>query len=454
MSALDSSIVNISLPVISANFNAPMTSVEWVVLSYLIIITSLLLTFGKLGDLYGHKKIFNTGFAIFTAGSLFCSLSPSLLLLIIARAIQALGAGMLMAMGPAIITINAPPKKRGRYLGIIAVSVSVALITGPVLGGILTSYFGWQSIFYVNIPIGIGAFIWALKSLPSTRSEKVVRFDFAGAGLLFIALVLIVFPLSYGDKAGWKNPLIIGGLTAGILIFIAFFITEKRIKNPMLDLGLFKSRLFSMANISLLLSFMAQFCITFIMPFYLIDFRDFTPSKAGLILIAAPAVIMIVAPLAGYLSDKFDTRFMSSAGMAVFSLGLFLLSTLQQDTNIIVIIAFLAITGFGIGFFSTPNNNAIMGAVPHDKRGLASSMIAMMRNMGMVFGVAISGSVFSSRFDYLSKLLQLRDLSGSIVRSQAFSGAVKTTFIVAAILSCIAVLTSLIRGPLNSVKRD
>ncbi|MBM3705791.1 MAG: MFS transporter [Actinobacteria bacterium] len=452
MSALDSSIVNISLPVISRYFTAPMTSVEWIVLSYLIIITSLLLTFGKLGDLYGHKKIFNTGLVIFTAGSLFCSLSPTLLLLIVSRVIQALGAGMLMSMGPAIITINTSPSRRGKYLGIIAMSVSVALIAGPVLGGFLTTYFGWQSIFYINIPIGITAFIWALKSLPASRLTAAARFDFAGAGLLFISLLLIVFPLSYGDRAGWSNPFVIGSLASGVFLFIAFFFAESRIKNPMLDPGLFKSRLFSMANLSLLINFMAQFCVTFIMPFYLIDFRKFSPSKAGLILIAAPAVVMIIAPLAGYLSDKIDARYISSAGMAVSSAGLFLLSTLKEDTAIFAIIAFLSITAIGFGFFQTPNNSAIMGSVPPDRRGIASSMIATMRNMGMVFGVAISGSIFSSRFDFLTEALSLEGLGESAVLSHAYSGAMETTFIVAASLSCIAVFTSLIRGSLKSGK--
>jgi EmrB/QacA subfamily drug resistance transporter len=452
MSALDSSIVNISLPTISNYFSVSLTTVEWVILSYLIIITSLLLALGKLGDLYGHKKVYNIGFIIFTAGSLVCALSPTIIILIISRALQAVGAGMLMSMGPAIITINTPPKDRGKSLGTIAVSVSVALIIGPVLGGFLTSYFGWQSIFYVNIPIGIGVFIWATKTLPSTKSKEVILFDFSGAILLFLALIAVIFPLSYADKIGWKNPYIISCLSMDAVLLAIFFIVEARIKNPMLDLKLFKNRLFSMGNLSLMLNFMAQFCVTLIVPFYLIQLREFSPSRSGLILIAGPIVVMIVAPLAGFIADKIDARYISSAGMALASVGLFLLSTLNENTKIYIMIIYSVIVSLGIGFFQTPNNSAIMGSVSHSYRGIASSMIATMRNMGMVLGVAISGSIFSSRFNYFSRVLSLQNISELELKNQAFTGALKTTFIIAGILSSIAIFTSLIRGSLNTEK--
>ncbi|MBM3708264.1 MAG: MFS transporter [Actinobacteria bacterium] len=449
MGALDSSIVNISLPAISGYFSVTLTTVEWVVLSYLIIITSLLLAFGRLGDLYGHKKIYNIGFMVFTAGSLACALSPSIILLIASRALQAVGAGMLMSMGPAIITANTPPGDRGKSLGTIAVSVSVALIIGPVLGGFLTSYLGWQSIFYVNIPIGIGMSIWAARALPSTRPEGTVSFDFIGAALLFTALIAVIFPLSYADKIGWKNPYIIACFLTGIVLLAVFIIVEIRVKNPMLDLKLFKNRLFSMSNLSLMFNFIAQFCVTLIMPFYLIQLREFSPSKSGLILISAPLVVMMVAPLAGFISDKIDARYISSAGMFLASAGLFLLSTLNENTKIYIMVIYLAVVGLGIGFFQTPNNSAIMGSVSQNRRGLASAMIAAMRNLGMVLGVAVSGSVFSSRFNYLSQILTLQNISDLELKNQAFSGALKTTFIVAGIISSTAIFTSLIRGSLS-----
>jgi EmrB/QacA subfamily drug resistance transporter len=449
MSALDSSIVNISLPAMSTYFNASLTTVEWVVLSYLIIITSLLLTFGRLGDLFGHKIIFNTGLIIFTAGSLFCALSPTIIILIIARVVQAVGAGMLMSMGPAIITMNVAPERRGRSLGAMAVSVSLALIAGPAIGGFLISYFGWQSIFYINLPIGIAVFIWALRVLPVTRGMEKQRFDFIGAVLLFISLIAIVFPLSFADKAGWSNPYIIASIISGIILFAVFIIIEDRIRNPMLDLKLFRSRVFAFGNISLMLNFIAQFAVSLIMPFYLIQLRNFSPSEAGLILIAAPIAIMVVGPVAGYISDKIDARYLSSAGMVLASTGLFLLSTLKEDTKIYLIIIYALVVGFGFGMFQTPNNSAIMGSVAPGRRGTASSMLATMRNLGMVLGVAIAGSVFSTRQNYITDALKNTAFSSLQIQNEAFTGALQLTFIVAGMISTVGIFTSLVRGPLK-----
>jgi len=452
MSALDASIVNISLPTISTYFNVTLTTVEWVILSYLVVISSLLLTYGRLGDLYGHKKIFTIGFVIFTIGSLFCAISPSILLLVISRGFQAIGAGMLMAMGPAIITINTHIRDRGKFLGIIAVSVSIALAIGPALGGLLISFFGWKSIFLINIPIGIATFIWAIKSLPFTRSDEIHPFDFKGAIFLFTSLVGIVFPLSFVDKLGWKSPVIIGSLVMGIFFLILFVITEIRVKHPMLDFKLFKNRVFSMGNISLLLNFMSQFSVALLIPFYLIQVRNMAASQAGLIIIANPIVVMIVAPISGILSDRLDTRYLSSAGMVITSIGLFLLSTLKTDTRIFLIIIYTAISGLGIGLFQTPNNNAIMSAVSRNMRGTASAMLATMRNLGMVLGISLSGILFSTHSKSLIKILTARGLSGIELENQVFIGSMRFTLIIGSLLAAIAVFTSLIRGSLNTKK--
>jgi EmrB/QacA subfamily drug resistance transporter len=447
MSALDGSIVNISLPAISSYFNITITTVEWVVLSYLIIISSLLLTFGRLGDLYGHKKIYIIGFAIFTAGSFLCALSSSIILLVIFRALQAIGAGMLMSMGPAIITLYAPIKRRGRYLGIIGISVSIALSVGPVLGGFLTSIFGWQSIFVINIPIGIIAFIWALKVLPTAERAEKTPFDFKGAIILFFALICIIFPLSFIDRLGINNPLMIGPFVLGIGLLLLFVFIELRIKHPMFDFSLFRSKVFLMGNISLLLNFIAQFTVALIIPFYLIEFRHFSASIAGLILMANPVVALVVTPLAGHLTDRYETRFISSSGMVLITAGLFLLGLLNENSNIGYIILYLAITGLGIGMFQTPNNYAIMSSVAPKYSGTASSMLATMRNLGMVFGASLSGSLFSYRQLYLTKILTLSGQSGIDLSNMVFTGAMRFTFSIGAILACAAIIASFIRGP-------
>jgi len=454
MSALDSSIVNISLPAISSYFNITLTTVEWVVLSYLIIISSLLLTFGRLGDLYSHKKIYIVGFAVFTIGSLLCALSPSIILLVIFRALQAIGAGMLMAMGPALITLNTPANKRGRFLGVIGVSVAIALSIGPVLGGFLTSIFGWQSIFLINIPIGIIAFIWAIKVLPISEQSEKQPFDFAGALILFFALISIIFPLSFIDKLGIKNPLLIGFFSAGIILMILFVFIELRIKHPMFDISLFKNRIFLMGNISLLLNFIAQFTVILIIPFYLIEFRGFPASTAGLILLANPVIALMITPLAGYLTDRYDTRYISSSGMFLIATGLFFMGSLNEKSSIMFIILYLAIIGFGIGMFQTPNNYSIMNSVPKNRSGTASSMLATMRNLGMVFGASLSGSLFSYRKIYLTKVFMLKEVSGNDLNVLVFNGALRFTFVIGSILAFSAVIISLIRGHYKQKKGE
>ena len=228
MSALDSSVVNMVLPNIRAYFQTSLSAIEWTVISYLLVISSLLLTYGRLGDLYGHKKIYLLGFIIFTAGSFLCALSPSVLVLIIFRGFQAVGAGMLMAMGPAIVTDAVPPQERGRALSITAVSVASALTMRPGARAALTSAFGWQSIFLIDMPIGILGFFLANRTFPANNDRTAQSFDFIGAGLIFLTLVSILLPLSLVEKYGWNNPLILISIAAGMMLTAGFVLWEKR----------------------------------------------------------------------------------------------------------------------------------------------------------------------------------------------------------------------------------
>lgn len=450
MGPLDGSVVNIALPSISAYYSVPLSAVEWVLMSYLLTISSLLLTFGRMGDLYGYKKIYITGFIVFTAGSVFCGLAPSILMLIIFRAVQAVGAGMMMSMGPAIVTNVTPPQERGKSLGLIAISVSVALTTGPVLGGLLTNLFGWQSVFFINIPIGIIASILAWKIIPDLKNRDVQPFDVMGSFLFFLALILILLPLNYTEHLGWNNPIILGSLGIGIILLVIFIFYEKRTKYPMLDVSLFNNRLFSMGNLSALLSYMAMYTIILLMPFYLQQLLEKSPSQAGMLLISMPLVTMVVAPISGSVSDRIDTRYVSSLGMGIMALGLWLLSSLNAQTGSAVIMAYLSVIGLGQGMFQTPNNSAVLGTVQPHRRGIASGMLAVMRNTGMVLGVAFSGAIFGISRLYWEKALQGQGLTGRALQQGSFEGALHFTFLLAALLAATAVCTSLIRGPLNN----
>lgn len=446
MAALDASVVNIALPSIGKYYGEPLYIIEWVVMSYLLVISSLLLTYGRLGDMYGHKKIYIGGFTIFTFGSLLCALAPNITMLILSRVVQALGAGMIMSMGPAIVTDFAPAGSRGKALGITAIAVAVASTAGPVVGGFLTTHFGWQSIFYINLPIGIAGTFFAFSIIPDLSKREAQTFDIKGAITIFMALICLLLPLSYTEKYGWRNLYITLFLVIGILLILIFVYIEKKVKYPMVDLKLFRSRLFTMSNISALINYMAQFSVMLLMPFYLQQLKGLPPSEAGFMLIPMPITTMIVAPISGSLSDRLDSRYISSLGMGLISLGIFLLSRLGFDSSNIYIITALSITGLGSGLFQTPNNSAIMGCVPGNRRGIASGMLATMRNIGMVLGVAVSGALFSSRMGYLNILLASEGLTGNGLEIASFLGALSFTFTVSSVLAAAAVLTSLARG--------
>lgn len=447
MSGLDSSVVNMALPSMGRYFHTSLSTIEWTIMSYLLVVSSLLLAYGRLGDIYGHKRIYLLGILIFTAGSLFCSLSPSVFILIISRGIQAIGAGMQMAMGPAIVTDAVSPRERGRALSVTAVSVAIALTLGPVVGGFLTSTFGWQSIFLVNLPIGIFEAFLADKSIPRYSAKVRQRFDLVGAGFVFLALVGILLPLSLVEEYGWNNPYILGALAMGLVLAAGFVLWELRIPYPMFDMTLFHNRLFSMSNLSALLNFMAQFTIVLLIPFYLQQLRGLPPATAGMLYMPMPFTTMLIAPISGSLSDRMDTRYLSSTGMTIMALGMWLLSTLKADSPFPFLIVSLVIVGLGIGLFQTPNNSAIMGAAPQSKRGIASGMLATMRNVGMVLGVAISGAVFTSSNQWLTNRFQAQGLTGNGLFRAAFEGALHITYTAGALLALLAVFASLAKGP-------
>lgn len=446
MSALDASAINMVLPSIGTYFHTSLSILEWAIMSYLLVISSLLLAYGRLGDMYGHKKIYITGFIIFMIGSLLCGMASSVRLLIIFRGIQAIGAGMQMAMGPAIVTDTVPPGERGKGLSVIAISVAVALTTGPVLGGFLAAAFGWQSIFFINIPIGLGGILLAEKTIPQNKERSEQPFDSIGAAIIFFALICILLPLSLIEQYGWKNSFLLTSILIGALLMVGFVFWEKNIKYPMFDIALFQNRLFSMSNISALLNYMAQYTIILLIPFYLQRLRGLSPEHAGLLYLPMPFTMMIVAPISGTLSDRMDSRYISSAGMAIIAAGMWLLSYLKADSPYLFLIAGLTVVGLGIGLFQTPNNSAIMGSVPDSKRGVASGMLATMRNIGMVLGVAISGALFTSSHNWLKNMWKAKGLSGLKLEETAFTGALHITYLVGAIFAFMAMITSLIKG--------
>jgi EmrB/QacA subfamily drug resistance transporter len=418
MATLDSSIVNIALPTLTKELGPDLPRVKWVIIVYLLMITCLLLPFGRLSDQKGRKNIFQLGFIIFVLGSACCGLSPNLVWLIISRLLQAVGASMLMANGPAIITQTFPSTERGGALGTLAMVVSAGLISGPSIGGLLISTLGWRSVFWVNIPFGIlGAALVSrfVESDPIHRAK--VPFDWAGALLQTILLVsfIVIFDPPNVSVSG-SLPFTVSRwiMIAVTLAFGAVFIrVEAEAKAPLLDLTLLKNRTFWTANLASFLIFVSFSSVSVLMPFFLEEVRKYPPHTAGLFMTAVPLTILFVAPISGRLSDRFGSQELSFLGALIGAIGLFGMagafgSGINDHVSTTGISLGLASIGVATGLFQAPNNNAIMGAVPVNKLGVASALLATIRNLGLVTGTGLATTLFSWRMsvtdDFVSSL--------------------------------------------------
>ena len=394
MATLDASIVNIALPIIRADFKVDITQVEWVVVAYMLTIISLLMISGRAADIYGQKKIYILGIHVFTLGSLLCAMAENISQLILFRSFQGCGAACSMANGNVIIASVFPPKERGKALGLIGSCVAVGLSAGPILGGVITTYFGWRWIFLFNLPLGVIAALCARIYLLEKASDRESKFDFLGA--IFLSISLISLMLSLTKYHEW-------GLTAAgvlfltsIVFFTVFIATEKRLGAPMVDLKLFHDDRFSSANLAAFLNFAARFSITFLLPFYLIDLRGITPSAAGLLMTPVPVLFALMSPSAGALSDRIGSRLLTTLGMLVTTFGFILLVFINENSSLLFILICLIINGIGGGLFNSPNINTIMGCVPPKRLGNAGAMSALVRNLGMVVGIAWSGALFAA----------------------------------------------------------
>jgi EmrB/QacA subfamily drug resistance transporter len=270
------------------------------------------------------------------------------------------------------------------------------------LGGWLADQFSWRAVFYINIPVGLVAFILSLQFIdPDTRLTRNETFDFVGAALFLAGLTALLFGLNQGQDLGWLSIPTFISISTAIIILLVFWWVETRIPSPMLDFKLFTNKLFTLSVTSAIINYMCVYSITFLMPFYLIQGLEMSTSKAGLILTSMPIIMAIMAPISGGLSDRFGTHLLALVGMIALAIGLFLLSRLKPDSSPLDIVFRLAITGLGIGVFISPNTSALMGAAPRERQGIASGVLATSRNMGMVLGVGYAGAIFTTKLGLL-----------------------------------------------------
>ncbi len=396
MAPIDSSVVNVSFPLLAKVFNVGADLIGWVSMSYLLVTSSGLLSFGRLGDMFGFRQVFLIGIAIFAGGSGLCGISWNLGTLIVFRAIQAVGASITAALAPAIITATFPPHERGKALGMQGMAVAIGLTVGPSLGGMLLEFWGWRTVFFINLPISLIAFGCCYKLLPEKEMLKVERFDWQGASLIFTSLALFLFSISRGQYYQWSQSIMMS-LFAAFIIGILFVWHEWKTNEPMLHLKLFRRQAFAIGNGAAVFHFITQYMVVFITPFLLQQELGMSPSKSGMIVTAFPLTSLLVSPLSGILSDKIGNRILSSTGAVLCSLGAFSLSAVTLGFTSAQIMWRLSLFGLGTGMFQSPNNSAIMGSVSKEYLGIAGAVLATARNVGMVLGIATAGSILALR---------------------------------------------------------
>jgi EmrB/QacA subfamily drug resistance transporter len=402
MGTVDGTIVNVALPTLVQDFHTDLPTIQWVVLAFLLGLSVLMLSVGRLADMVGKKRIFSIGLVIFVVGSVLCGLSPTVYALIAARLVQSIGAAMTVALGVAIVTETWPPEERGKAIGFSGGVISLGIVVGPTLGGLIISALSWHWIFFVNVPLGAVALFLVWRKIPPLQPKtQHERFDFMGAFVLGAGLLAFLLALTVGQRLGFFDPLILGLFGLAALALAGFIAVERRARYPMIDLRLFGNIQFSLNLVTGFLTFVAIAAVTFLMPFYLELVMQQPVARVGLLIAVVPLVLAVLGPLSGSLSDRFGTRPVSMVGLILLVVGYLLCSTFSARIAIPLgyVLRMLPI-GLGMGVFQSPNNSAIMGAAPRGRLGVASSILSLTRTLGQTTGIAVMGAFFATRLSH------------------------------------------------------
>ncbi len=396
MGQLDASIATLLIPTLRRVFHDPLADVEWVAIAYLLVLVGLVVMFGRLADMFGRKEMYTLGFLVFSAGSAACGAAGRLEVLIIARIAQAVGAAMLQANSVAIITQAVERSDLGRAIGIQGAAQAIGLSVGPALGGFLISTLGWQWAFYINLPVGAVGTVMGWLVLPTSGAgqTKAEPFDWLGLAIFAPGTAIAMYIASQGQLLGWTSPRMLSLMAISPVLLILFLLWEHKARFPMVDLQLFKDRLFSASIVAGLLSYAVLFGALFLIPIFLERALRQTPESTGLTLTAVPVALAVAAPFAGYLSDRFGSRGLTAGGMLVAGGALLLLEKVPAGATL-TLMAVLALLGLGVGAFTPPNNAAIMGAAPRNRLGVAGGILNMTRGLGTTFGVVGTGAVLT-----------------------------------------------------------
>jgi len=462
MSTMDSSQVNIALPALMRSFHSSLALTEWVVQVYLLTVTVLLVFWGRLCGRWGCGPVYSRGLLVFTVGSLLCGMAPSVWLLIGCRFIQALGASMMMAAGPALIRSIFPAESLGRGLGLIGIATSLGLMTGPVLSGLLLRWLHWRAIFWVTVPVGLAFFLSSRRNLAClshcrVRGERPGNdgvagsetFDLAGALLWVSGVTLAVLLATHAawlccSRGAAASGLFWSGTAVMLGSWLLFFRREARAAHPVLPLPLFRQRIFATALCSSALSFAVLFVVMILIPFYLDKILQLPPDRLGYVMMALPLTVFLVSPAAGRLHDRIGARIVATAGLLCSLAGILLLGGLTTESSALFVAGCLALMGFGQAMFLAPNSASVLAWVSEEQAGLAASLLATARNLGMLAGTALAGLSFALHFAGATGGLDMRDYVPAT--APAFMAALRSTLWYAAALALGAVAVSWLRG--------
>ena len=432
------SAVNVAIPAIAGGLKMDAITASWVPLAYLLSSGVFLLPFGRLGDMYGRKKMFLTGMTTVTVASILASFAQSALVLILCRAFQGMGAAMLFGTGIAILSSVFPPEQRGKVLGLSVSSVYLGLTCGPFAGGWVTQQFGWRAVFIFHIPVVVLVIVLGLVNLKGEwRGPAGQKFDFPGAFLYGAAVIALMYGVS-----ALPGPLGFVLILLGGIGFAVFFRYEKHLKHPLFNVNLFSGNpVLTYSCIAALIMYSSTFSVTFLMSLYLQTLRGFTPQFAGLIMISQPLIMTLFSPLAGRMSDRHEPRIIASTGMGLTAIGLASLAAAGPLTQTGFIVLTLMLVGFGFSLFSSPNTNAILSSVDKKYLGAASGTVATMRVIGQMFSMGIVTLVFA---------LMLGPVQFSPEQHGQLLASINASFVTASALCLIGVYFSLKRGNLRA----
>jgi len=434
LTSFTGSATNIALPTLGAHFRLDAVQLSWIALAYMLATAALVLPMGRLGDLYGRKRIFLGGLAVFSAASALCGFASTFGLLLAARVLQGVGASMLFATSMAITTSIFPVSRRGAALGINTASVYLGLSVGPTLGGWLTHACGWQSVFLVCAPAGLVVLLGAGALLPGEwKDAEGESFDLAGSVVLGTSLVVMLLGLTWITRP--IGPLLVG---TALALFLVLAWVEGRARHPVLNLSLFQgNRAFTFSNLAALINYMATFAVGFLLSLYLQDLRGLTPQAAGMILLTQPIVKAVFSPLTGRLSDRVEPTLLASLGMGLTTLGLAALAMLGARTPLGFVVGALVALGLGFALFSSPNTNAVMRSLPSRWLGIGSATLSTMRIVGQIMSLGIATVLFA---------VQLGDARIEASTQTAFMGSIRLSFQIFAGLCLVGIFFSASRG--------